>query len=127
MVTKDLTISLVKENQEIEQIVFKDEVSFTEFLTEICNSYSDLMKKDICVARLRLGESLRGQIDFLNWPNCTHFQAPCTCTKTCFGVDIDYVCNQKVILQDYRVELDQKNIYLVSKTSGKPIKQKPLV
>ena len=40
-------VSFVKENQEIEQVVFKDEESQSIFLDQLLNSYMELMKRPL--------------------------------------------------------------------------------
>ena len=48
-------VSLVKENQEIEQVVFKDEESQTNFLDLLLNSYLELMKRPLQLMKLYKG------------------------------------------------------------------------
>ena len=61
-------VSLIKENQEIEQVIFKDDNSQEVFLDQLSASYLDLMKRPLQLIRLKPSESLRSHIEFLKWP-----------------------------------------------------------
>lgn len=119
-------MSLVKENQEIEQIIFKTDDHLSNFIEQLQTNYLDLMKRPLQVIRLSQMQSLRTKVDFLNWPNdCDHKE--CSCEQSCFKIDVDLHLSSHVSLPDYSIQLDQQNVYLVSSKSGKPTKQMPLV
>ena len=121
-------VSLIKENQEIEQVIFKDEESEAAFLDQLSSCYLDLMKRPLQVVKLLPSQSLRSVVDFLNWPGGDHAASGTgDGEKSCFEVDVQLVLNSKVTLPDYSIHLDQQNIFLVNSLIGKPSKQMPLV
>ena len=82
-------MSLIKENQEIEQVIFKDEESEAAFLDQLSSCYLDLMKRPLQVLKLPPSQSLRSVVDFLNWPGGDHATSGIgDGEKSCFEVDV---------------------------------------
>ena len=82
-------------------MIFKDDDSRSDFLNNLLSSYAELMKRPLHLLKLHLNESLRANIDFLNWPGCDYRTRDYD--KSCFKIDVELVLSPKVTLIDYSV------------------------